>query len=87
MLLLGWQGNAGETEVTQGIVDLLALGLAQAGKFITLGQLGKSREQTGVLTDKGLVFGEQRQATIVSRPQFVTVDHRVHMGDRRPDAT
>ena len=39
-----------------------------------------------MLPDKGLVLGEQRQAGIVRFAQRLTVDHRVHMGDRRPDA-
>ena len=81
LLLLG-QTNAGEAEVTQGVFDLLALGLAQPWVFITGRQLLKGLIQTLVLTDEGLVFGEQRQTAIVRLAQLGGVEHRIQVRHR-----
>ena len=71
LLLLLRQTNTGEAEVAQCVLDLLTLWLAQARILIAGSQLLKCLIEPFVLPDKGLILGEQRQATIMGLAQLV----------------
>ncbi len=86
LLRLGGQTYAGEAEVTQGILDLLALGAAQQEEVVALGEGQIGLIEPFMLAHIGLEFGEQRQAGVVSRAQLLAVEHGVEVADRRPDS-
>ncbi len=85
LLRLGGQTDAGEAEVTQGVLDLLALGIVQAREVIALEQRQIGLVKPLVLADIGLEFGEQRQAGVMSRAQRLAVLHGVEVADGGPD--
>lgn len=82
LLRLGRQTDTGEAEVTQGILDLLALGAAQQREIIALGEGQIGLIEPFMLTNIGLEFGEQRQASIMGLAQRFAVEYGVEVADR-----
>ena len=82
LLRLGRQTDAGEAEVTQGILDLLALGATQQREIIALGEGQIGLIEPFMLTNIGLEFGEQRQAGIMGLAQRFAVEYGVEVADR-----
>ena len=85
LLVCGRERDTGEPEVTQRIVDELALFRLQGGVLRVLDAL-VGRAQRSVLRDLGVIRGEQGQARVIGGPQFVAVGNAVEMAHGRPGA-
>ncbi|MCY1531240.1 hypothetical protein D9M68_664600 [compost metagenome] len=87
LLLVGRQVDAGQAEVTQGVVEDGLLRHLETGGFGAAGQGLVGLEQRAVLAEFGPVLGQLGQAGLVGGAQLGVVAHRVEVAHRAPGPT
>ncbi|MNZ69287.1 hypothetical protein D3C78_875810 [compost metagenome] len=84
LLLVGRQVDAGQAEVTQGVIEDGLLRHLETGGFGAAGQGLVGLEQRAVLAEFGPVLGQLGQAGLVGGAQLGVVAHGVQVAHRAP---